>query len=148
MELSRDPTPSLQPGCQQDFHLFVVASSAQADSSKLETIFPIRRDRHSDHYFRAICRLLSWSMSACIKVVEPYCSRPLPEPSNLREVGLCEWRYVIYRIDMLTKAEPRPAINAFCDFALALFPITFVKDLHLPFHKKIVLGVLMSCGVV
>lgn len=40
------------------------------------------------------------------------------------------------------------AINAFCDFALALFPITFVKDLHLPFHKKLVLGLLMSCGIV
>lgn len=40
------------------------------------------------------------------------------------------------------------AINAFGDFALALFPLSFIKDLHLERRKKIVLGWLMCCGVV
>lgn len=48
----------------------------------------------------------------------------------------------------LQEAEQYSAINAICDFALALFPMTFVKDLHLPIRRKIVLGLLMSCGVV
>ena len=44
-------------------------------------------------------------------------------------------------------AEQETVINAFCDFALALFPLTFVKDLQLQLRKKVVLGSLMSCGI-
>ncbi|KAL2058661.1 hypothetical protein ABVK25_001391 [Lepraria finkii] len=40
------------------------------------------------------------------------------------------------------------AINAFGDFALALFPLSFIKDLNLSFHRKVVLGLLMCCGIV
>lgn len=40
------------------------------------------------------------------------------------------------------------AINAFCDFALALFPLSFIKNLNLRFHRKVVLSLLMCCGVV
>lgn len=39
------------------------------------------------------------------------------------------------------------AVNAFCDFALAIFPITFLKDLQLQAFKKLVLGCMMSCGI-
>ncbi|CAF9907891.1 MAG: hypothetical protein HETSPECPRED_007930 [Heterodermia speciosa] len=39
-------------------------------------------------------------------------------------------------------------VNAVSDFALALFPISFIKDLHLRTDKKVILGVLMCCGVV
>ncbi|KAL9589098.1 MAG: hypothetical protein Q9203_002111 [Teloschistes exilis] len=38
------------------------------------------------------------------------------------------------------------SINAFADFALALFPLSFIKDLHLQLHRKIILGLLMCCG--
>jgi len=48
------------------------------------------------------------------------------------------------RLRRLTSA----AINAFGDFALALFPISFIKDLHLPFHRKVILSLLMCCGIV
>ena len=39
------------------------------------------------------------------------------------------------------------AVNAFCDFALALFPISFIKNLQIRFSSKVILVVLMSCGV-
>lgn len=40
------------------------------------------------------------------------------------------------------------AVNAFGDFALALFPISFIKNLQIGYSSKVVLVVLMSCGVV
>lgn len=40
------------------------------------------------------------------------------------------------------------AINVFGDFSLAAFPITFIKDLHFPLRKKVILYCLMSCGVI
>ena len=39
------------------------------------------------------------------------------------------------------------AINAFSDFTLALFPVSFIKTLQLQLHKKVVLCLLMGCGV-
>lgn len=57
MELSHDPITSLQPRSQQDFHLLVAPSSAQADSGDFEPILPIRRHRDLDYHFCAICRL-------------------------------------------------------------------------------------------
>lgn len=52
------------------------------------------------------------------------------------DLWICFWK--------LTK----PAINALCDFALAIFPISFLKKLQLQLHKKIVLSLLMCCGIV
>lgn len=40
------------------------------------------------------------------------------------------------------------AINAFADFALAVFPFSFIKDLRLQLHRKVTLGLLMCCGIV
>jgi len=48
------------------------------------------------------------------------------------------------RLRKLTSA----AINAFGDFALALFPISFIKHLQLQFYRKVVLSLLMCCGIV
>ena len=45
-------------------------------------------------------------------------------------------------------ANTLSATNAFFDFVLALFPISFVKDLNIKSRQKIVLGGLMSCGIV
>jgi len=47
-----------------------------------------------------------------------------------------------------SSADIPAAINAFWDFALALYPLTFIHRLHVGVTKKIVLGLLMSCGVV
>ena len=54
------------------------------------------------------------------------------------------WPVVSERVRKLTNI----ALNTFGDFALALFPISFIKDLHLEFHRKVVLILLMCCGVV
>ncbi|MCJ1347138.1 hypothetical protein MMC31_005359 [Peltigera leucophlebia] len=40
------------------------------------------------------------------------------------------------------------AVNAFSDFALALFPVSFIKNLQIRYSSKAVLVVLMCCGVV
>lgn len=57
-----------------------------------------------------------------------------------------EVRYWLASLSDMTDVPA--AISAFCDFALALFPFTFIRKLHIEVHKRIVLGLLMSCGVV
>lgn len=60
---------------------------------------------------------------------------------------ICEWRlepvlFIFgYRLGLKDLA-----VNAFCDFALALFPISFIKNLQIRFSSKVILVVLMSCG--
>lgn len=93
MELSCDPTTGLQLGSQQDLHLFVATSSAQADPNKIQAAFPIRRHRHLDHHLCTICRLQPWSMPARIQAVESHCSRSLQGSSNLRQAWLCKRKY-------------------------------------------------------
>lgn len=70
------------------------------------------------------------------------------DPRIFVRLGYANGGKTTLRLFQPFEAEHQSAINAICDFALALFPITFVRDLHLPFRKKITVALLMSCGVV
>ena len=57
MELERNPTSRTQPSGEQDFHLRVPDSSAQADTSEIQPILPLRNHRDSDHHRRTLRRV-------------------------------------------------------------------------------------------
>ena len=137
MELSHDSTTSLQPRSQQDFHLLVATSSAQADSSKFGPILPIRRHRDLDYHFRAICRLYPWSMSACVKAVEPCCFRPLRGSWYLRKVGLRQRRYETSLVDISPKLNGDQRLMPFATLHSPYSPLHSSKISISHFTKRL-----------
>ena len=69
--------------------------------------------------------------------------RPVRKSWNPKVPGHCKDPKIFWRF-----AYVNGALNAFGDFALALFPISFIKDLNLPLRRKVMVFCLMSCGVI
>lgn len=77
MELPRNAIDRIQFSHQQDLHLLLTPPTARADPDTVQATLPHRHHRHLDNHRCSVCRLQSWSMPACVKIVESNSSRSL-----------------------------------------------------------------------